>query len=124
MEQLLDHPIDDELCQYIDERYPGYYCGFDKEGYPIYYEHTPGVEWLDLLEKIGFDESIRLHYKLMEFQSRVLCMKATNRASGGINSITSVRDKFVNVLDMHNLSLSLLWDKRISEVSRKYFASP
>lgn len=71
MAAILDEPLDAELLEFLDERYPGYYCGFDREGYPIYYEHTPGVKWLELLDKIGFDESIRLHYKLMEFQSRV-----------------------------------------------------
>lgn len=74
------------------------------------------MQWLDLLDKIGFTESIRLHYKLMEFQSRVLLLKATNRASSEDAPTSNTRDKFVNVLDMHDLSLSILWDKRISEV--------
>ena len=115
MAQILDEPLDAELLEFIDERYPGYYCGFDREGYPIYYEHTPGVKWLELLDKIGFDESIRLHYKLMEFQSRVLCMKATRRASSEDAPYANTRDKFVNVLDMKDLSLSIFWDKRITE---------
>ena len=116
MDRILDEPLEEELYKLIVERYPGYYCGFDKDGFPVYYEWTPGVQWLELLDRVGFAESIRLHYKLMEFQSRVLCLKATNRVSNPDAPAANVRDKCVNVLDMHGLSLSLLWDKRITEV--------
>lgn len=116
MDRILDEPLDEGIFRLIVERYPGYYCGFDKDGYPVYYEWTPGVQWLELLDRLGFAESIRLHYKLMEFQSRVLCLRATNRVSEPNSPATNVRDKFVHVLDMHALSLSLLWDKRITEV--------
>jgi len=52
---------------------------------------------------------------MLNVHTQVLCLKATKRASTDDSPYFNTRDKFVNVLDMHNLSLSIFWDKRITE---------
>jgi hypothetical protein len=104
----LGEPLSEDHARILSQ-IPGFYCGFGKNGHPVFLDHTAVVPWDKILESMGMKTFLHSQVQCLEWVSMVVYQEASRRSGRPVT-------QGINVWDMKGLTLSAFTAK-VREIS-------
>jgi len=104
----------------VKAAYPHKYCGFDKEGRPVYVERVGVMDIESVMKDISVDDLTRYHILHWEFVHRVLFPKGSMETGKRVDQLVTIADLSGLHTGLMNKS-SIEFLKRIAQIDQEYY---
>jgi len=104
----------------VKAAYPHKYCGFDKEGRPVYVERVGVMDIESVMKDMSVDDLTRYHILHWEFVHRVLFPRGAMESGKNVDQLVTIADLSGLHAGLMNKS-SIEFLKRIAQIDQEYY---